>query len=506
MPLSSNSKLMKKVRAGEFPFLHGVYPGMYTKRHWTMRQYSGFATAEESNERYHYLLEHGVTGLSVAFDLPTQLGLDSDDARSKGEVGKAGVSISSLADMEALFNGIPLEKVSTSMTINATAAIILAAYLVVAEKQGVEWSDLSGTVQNDLLKEFAARGNYIYPAESSLRITTDIIEFCAKEVPKWNPISISGYHMREAGCTAAQEIGFTLANGITYVQAAVDRGLSVNDFGPRLSFFFNSHNNFLEEIAKFRAARRLWARIMRDKFGANDLACRLRFHTQTGGSTLTAQQIDNNVVRVAYQAMSAVLGGTQSLHTNAKDEALALPTEESVRTALRTQQVLANETGVTEWIDPLAGSYVIEELTDKLEVEAKEYIKKIGDMGGAVESISSGFVQGEIQNAAYDYQKAIEQHKQIVVGVNQFETEESISPEIFRVNDQLEKNQSEKLSKLRKTRNNNLTTKMLSELKIAAKGTENLMPHIIKCVREYATLGEISGTLRDVFGEYQENF
>lgn len=490
--------------AGIFPFLHGIYPEMYRERCWTMRQYAGFGTAAESNRRYRYLLDHGGTGLSVAFDLPTQLGLDADDPRALGEVGKSGVAISSLADMEVLLDQIPLDTVSTSMTINATAPILLACYLVVAEQQGVAPAQLAGTVQNDLLKEFAARGNYIYPPEPSLRLTTDVIAYCAQHLPKWNPISISGYHMREAGCTAAQEIGFTLANGLTYVQAALARGLAINDFGPRLSFFFNAHNHFLEEIAKFRAARRLWATLLRERFQANDAACRLRFHTQTGGSTLTAQQIDNNIVRVAYQALAAVLGGTQSLHTNSKDEALALPTESAARTALRTQQILAHESGVAQWIDPLAGSNVVEQLTDQLETEASAYIERIDALGGSVAAIQSGYLQREIQNAAYAYQRAIEAKQQIIVGVNQFQSTEAIQPELLKIDPALEATQRQRVAELRRTRDNGAVTQARAALAQAARGSTNLMPAILACVRCYTTLGEISATLREVFGEYQE--
>ncbi len=496
---------MTKPSAGIFPFTQGVYPEMYRQQLWTMRQYAGFGTAQESNQRYQYLLAQGVTGLSVAFDLPTQLGLDADDPRAQGEVGKAGVAISSLADMALLFEKIPLEKISTSMTINATAAVLLACYLVVAERQGVTPAQLSGTVQNDLLKEFAARGNFIYPAVASLRITTDIIAYCAHALPRWNPISISGYHMREAGCTAVQEVAFTIANGLAYVAAAVARGLSVDAFGPRLSFFFNAHNNFLEEVAKFRAARRLWALLLRERFGANDAACRLRFHTQTGGSTLTAQQVDNNIVRVAYQALAAVLGGTQSLHTNSKDEALALPTEAAARTALRTQQILAHETGVREFIDPFAGSHVVEALTDRIEQEARAYIARIDAMGGSVAAIESGFIQREIHQAAYATQQAIESHQQIVVGVNDFADAGDVAPPILRVDPNLERQQCERVQAVRSTRNAAAAATALQQLTATARGSDNLMPAMIACVRAYVTLGEISAALRDVFGEYREH-
>lgn len=491
-------------QAGVFPFLHGVYPEMYKTRHWTMRQYAGFGTAEESNQRYRYLLQQGVTGLSVAFDLPTQLGLDSDDPRAQGEVGKSGVAIASLADMETLFSSIPLADVSTSMTINATAATLLAMYIVVAEKQGTTPEKLAGTVQNDLLKEFAARGNFIYPAEPSLRLATDVIAYCAEHAPKWNPISISGYHMREAGCTAAQEIAFTIANGLTYVESALRAGLSIDQFGPRLSFFFNAHNNFLEEVAKFRAARTLWAKLLKERWNANDKACRLRFHTQTGGSTLTAQQVDNNIVRVAYQAMAAAFGGTQSLHTNGKDEALALPTEDAARTALRTQQVLAHETGITEWVDPLAGSYVIEELTDELSQEALRYITQIEELGGSVAAIESGFIQREIQQAAYHTQQSIENKTNQVVGVNCFTDDKVTQPEILKVDPALERKQCADLATVREQRDRIQVDTCTKELIAAAQNNAPLMPPILSCVRSYMTLGEIHGALRDVFGEYQE--
>ncbi|PIR20377.1 MAG: methylmalonyl-CoA mutase [Deltaproteobacteria bacterium CG11_big_fil_rev_8_21_14_0_20_47_16] len=477
---------------------------MYRDRLWTMRQYAGFGTAEESNKRYRYLIDHGSTGLSVAFDLPTQMGIDADSPLAAGEVGKSGVAISTLADMETLFDGIPLDKVSTSMTINATAAILLAMYIVVAEKQGVTPDKISGTVQNDLLKEFAARGTYIYPPTPSLRLATDIIEYCEKHVPKWNTISISGYHMREAGCTAVQEVAFTLANGLTYVQSAIDRGMDVNAFGPRLSFFFNSHNNFLEEIAKFRAARRLWARLMRERFKANDKACMLRFHTQTGGSTLTAQQIKNNLVRVAFQALAAVLGGTQSLHTNGMDEALALPTEDAARLALRTQQIIGFESGVTNTVDPVGGSIEIEKMTDDIEAQARDYITKIDDMGGSVAAIEAGYIQNEIQTAAYQYQQAIESGEQSIVGVNKHisgGTEENV---ILKVDASLGDKQRQRLDDIRKKRDNTAVKKTLSALETAAKGSENLMPYIIDAVRSYASLGEIAGTMRNVFGEYHE--
>ena len=490
---------------GEYPFTRGVQPTMYRGRFWTMRQYAGFATAEETNKRYKYLLEQGQTGLSVAFDLPTQIGYDSNHPLAEGEVGKSGVAIDSLRDMEILFDGIPLDKVSTSMTINSTAAILLAMYLAVAEKQGVKSSVLQGTIQNDVLKEYAARGTYIYPPSHSMRITTDIFAFCKDHVPRWNTISISGYHMREAGCTAVQEVAFTLANGIAYVEAAMRAGLDVDSFASRLSFFFNGHNNFLEEIAKFRAARRLWAKIMKDRFKAKkDESCMLRFHTQTAGSTLTYQQPDNNVVRVAFQALAAVLGGTQSLHTNSRDEAFALPTEESVRIALRTQQLIAYESGVADTIDPLAGSYAVEALTDGIERKALEYIRKIDERGGAIKAIESGFIQQEISDSAYQYQKQVESKKQILVGVNQFQVEEEPLRDILRIPPEVETVQKEKLSQIKKERDSAKASKALSALKQAAQESDNLLPPILDAVRVYATVGEISDTLREIFGEYRE--
>lgn len=490
---------------GAFPYTRGVQPNMYRGKLWTMRMYAGYGTAEESNRRYKDLIKHGGTGLSVAFDLPTQMGLDSDDPRAQGEVGKAGVAIDSLKDMEVLFDGIDLAKVSTSMTINATAAILLALYIAVAEKKGINLAQLRGTIQNDLLKEYAARGTYIYPVPASMRIITDIFAFCKDHVPRWNMISISGYHIREAGSTAVQEVAFTLANGLAYVKAAQDAGLKVDEFAPRLSFFFNAHSHFFEEVAKFRAARRLWARLMRERFGANDRSCQLRFHTQTAGCTLTAQQIDNNVVRVAYQAMSAVLGGTQSLHTNSRDEALALPTEESARLALRTQQVLACETGVADTVDPLAGSYFVEALTDEIETRALAYIKKIDEMGGAVRAIENGYMQREIQNAAYQYQKEVEEKKRIIVGVNDFISSEKINKtEILKVDENLAEKQIQRLKVLRDNRDNMAVQYALEELKNAAEGKDNLMPKILKAVKCHTTLGEISNTLREVFGEYRE--
>jgi methylmalonyl-CoA mutase N-terminal domain/subunit len=489
---------------GVYPFTRGVQPTMYRGRLWTMRQYAGFGTAEESNRRYRYLLEHGQTGLSVAFDLPTQMGRDSDHPRAQGEVGRVGVAIDSLADMETLFEGIPLGKVTTSMTINATASILLALYLAVADKQGVGWDKVGGTVQNDLLKEYIARGTYIYPPAGSMRIITDIFAFCTKAVPNWNTISISGYHIREAGSTAAQEIAFTLADGIAYVEAALQAGLNVDEFGARLSFFFNVHNNFLEEIAKFRAARRLWAKIMKERFGAKDpRSMMLRTHAQTAGSSLTAQQPDNNVVRTTIQALAAVLGGTQSLHTNSKDEALALPTEDSVRLALRTQQVIASESGVADAIDPLAGSYFIESLTDELERKAVAYIAAIDKLGGAVKAIEQGYQQREIHNAAYRYQQEIERKQRIIVGVNQFALADEPVPDLLKIDPRLEEQQKRKLAAVRAQRNQRAVEHALQHVEEAARGDGNLMPTIIDAVRVYATLGEIADAMRRVFGEYQ---
>ncbi len=489
---------------GEYPYTRGVQPTMYRGRFWTMRQYAGFATAQESNQRYRYLLDQGQTGLSVAFDLPTQIGYDSDHELSRGEVGKVGVSITSLADMELLLDQIPLDKVSTSMTINAPAGILLAMYIAVAEKQGVSADKLRGTIQNDILKEYSSRGTYIYPPKPSMRIITDIFAYCAAEVPQWNTISISGYHIREAGSTAVQEVAFTLSNGLAYVQAAVDAGLKVDDFGPRLSFFFNAHSDFLEEVAKYRAARRLWARLLKERFGAsNPKSLMVRFHTQTAGCSLTAQQPKNNIVRVAFQAMSAVLGGTQSLHTNSMDEALCLPTQEAVTIALRSQQIIAYESGVTETIDPLAGSYYIEALTDEIENKAYEYIQKIDDMGGAPAAIEKGYVQREIQEAAYAYQRAVEENERIVVGVNKFASGSEPLGEILRVDPKVREERIGELVQLRSQRDNDAVQKNLAALKAAAQGDENLMPRFLECVREYATLGEICDTLRGVFGEYQ---
>jgi methylmalonyl-CoA mutase N-terminal domain/subunit len=488
---------------GEYPFTRGVQPSMYRGRFWTMRQYAGYATAEESNQRYRYLLEQGQTGLSVAFDLPTQIGYDADDPIAIGEVGKVGVSISSLEDMATLFQEIPLGKVSTSMTINAPASILLAMYIAVAKRQGVDIHNLRGTIQNDILKEYIARGTYIFPPAPSMRLITDVFRFCQAEIPHWNTISISGYHIREAGSTAVQEVAFTLANGIAYVQAALDAGLDVDGFAGQLSFFFNAHNNFLEEVAKFRAARRMWAKIMRERFKAQKPSSwMLRFHTQTAGSTLTAQQPENNVVRVGLQALAAVLGGTQSLHTNSMDEALWLPTEKAVRVALRTQQIIAYESGAADSIDPLAGSYLIESLTDEIEKQAAEYIAKIDEMGGALQSIERGYMQNEIQNAAYAAQQAIEKKEQIIVGLNQFEVKEELTLERLKVDPSIELGQRAKLKTLREARDRKRVDELLGKLKSAAQGTENLMPLFIECVENDITLGEVCNTLRGVWGEY----
>lgn len=489
---------------GEYPYARGVQPTMYRGRFWTMRQYAGFATAEESNRRYKYLLEQGQTGLSVAFDLPTQIGYDSDHELSAGEVGKVGVAIDSLADMETLFDGIPLDKVSTSMTINAPASMLLAMYIAMAEKQGVSAEKLNGTIQNDILKEYAARGTYIFPPKPSMRLITNIFEYCSTAVPKWNTISISGYHIREAGATAVQEVAFTLADGIAYVKAAVDAGLDVDDFGPRLSFFFNAHNDLLEEVAKFRAARRLWARIMRDRFGAKDpKSMQLRFHTQTAGCTLTAQQPDNNIVRVTLQALAAVLGGTQSLHTNSRDEALALPSQDSVRIALRTQQIIAYESGVADTIDPLAGSYYIEALTDEIERAAADYIRRIDEIGGAPAAIERGFIQAEIEESAYCYQMEIESGDRTIVGLNDFQIEEARPSGLLKVDPAVGDLQCRKLAQLRAERDNAAVEASLAALMQAAQGSDNLMPFILGAVRAYATLGEMCGVLRGVFGEYK---
>ncbi|WP_298270241.1 methylmalonyl-CoA mutase family protein [Geobacter sp.] len=490
---------------GQYPFTRGVQPTMYRGRFWTMRQYAGFGTARESNERYKYLLQAGQTGLSVAFDLPTQMGYDSDAAMAAGEVGKVGVAIDSLADMEILFDGIPLDQVSTSMTINSTAAILLAMYIAVAEKQGVSPDRISGTIQNDILKEYMARGTYIYPPRESMRIITDIFAYCKDHVPKWNTISISGYHIREAGSSAVQEVAFTLADGIAYVEAALKAGLEVDEFAPRLAFFFNAHNNLLEEVAKFRAARRMWARIMKERFGARDpRSMMLRFHTQTAGCTLTAQQPDNNIMRVTIQALAAVLGGTQSLHTNSRDEALALPTEDSVRIALRTQQVIACESGAADSIDPLAGSFLVESLTDQIEKAATEYIEKIDRLGGAVEAISRGFQQKEIQDSAYAYQRAIETEEMIIVGVNRFTIQNEPQPELLKIKEEVEIAQKKALAAMKAKRDEAKVREALATLEKAAKGTDNLMPPILGAVKAYATLGEIANVLRDVFGVHRE--
>jgi len=489
-------------RPGEFPFTRGIQPDMYRGRLWTMRQYAGFSTAEESNKRYHYLLQQGTMGLSVAFDLPTQIGYDSDHEMSEGEVGKVGVAIDSLKDMEILFDGIRLEQITTSMTINATASILLAMYIALAKKQGADIRQISGTIQNDILKEYAARGTYIYPPKPSMRIITDIFEYCSKEVPKWNTISISGYHIREAGSTAVQELAFTLANGKAYLNAALEKGLDINVFAKRLSFFFNCHNNFFEEIAKFRAARRMWARITKELGATDAKAQKLRFHTQTGGSTLTAQQPLNNVIRVSNQAMAAVLGGTQSLHTNGYDEALSLPTEAAAKIALRTQQVIAFESGVTDTVDPLAGSYFIENLTDEIEAAALAYIDKIDAMGGSVNAIENGYMQNEISEAAYQYQIEVENGSRIIVGVNKFAQEQEGITDTLQIDESIRTIQTEKLHKLKLERDAEKVQKALSDLQEAAKSTDNLMPFIVTAVEAYATLGEIADVLRNVFGEY----
>lgn len=492
---------------GEFPYTRGVQSTMYRSRFWTMRQYAGFASAEESNNRYKYLLQQGQTGLSIAFDLPTQIGYDSDHVLSEGEVGKVGVAIDSLEDMEVLLKDIPLDQVSISMTINSPASVLLAMYIAVAKKNNIPLEKLSGTIQNDILKEYIARGTYIFPITESMRLITDIFKYCADEVPKWNTISISGYHIREAGATAVQEIAFTLANGIAYVDAAIKAGLDVDDFGPRLSFFFNAHNDLFEEVAKFRAARRMWAKIMKDRFHAkNPKSMMLRFHTQTAGCTLTAQQPDNNVVRVAIQALSAVLGGTQSLHTNSRDEALALPSEKAAKIALRTQQILAYESGVTETVDPLAGSYYVESLTNEIEEKAMAYIRTIDELGGVQRAIEKNFMQKEIQDSAYTYQKEIETEDRIVVGVNKFQMKEDVASDLLYVDPQVEVNQKQKLAKLKETRDNVKATTKLEEMRIAARTEDNLMPYIISAVEAYATIGEICGVLREEFGEYKQAF
>ncbi|PSP55821.1 methylmalonyl-CoA mutase [Halobacteriales archaeon QS_1_67_19] len=489
---------------GEEPYTRGPYSTMHRGRLWTMRQYAGFGTPEETNERFHYLLDEGQTGLSMAFDLPTQMGYDSDAEMGAGEVGKSGVAIDSLHDMETVFDGIPLDEVSTSMTINAPASVLLAMYIAVGDKQGVDREELRGTIQNDLLKEYVARNTYIYPPEPSMRIITDIFEFCAAETPKFNTISISGYHIREAGATAAQELAFTLGNGIEYVEAAMDAGLDVDEFAPQLSFFFNAHNNILEEVAKFRAARRMWAKIMDERFGAeNPKSKQLKFHTQTAGSTLTAQQVDNNIVRVAYQALAAVLGGTQSLHTNGKDEALALPTEESVRTALRTQQILAHESGAADTIDPLAGSYFVESLTDEVEDEAFEILETVDEKGGMLRAIEDQWVQRQIQDVAYERQREVEEKERIIVGVNEFEVEEDPEVDIQEVTEEEEQKQIDRLNEVKADRDTEEVEAKLEALREAAEGEDNLMPYIIDAVKAYATVGEICGVFREVYGEHQ---
>ncbi len=491
---------------GEYPYTRGIQPTMYRGRFWTMRQYAGFGTAKESNERYRYLLGQGQSGLSVAFDLPTQIGYDSDDQMALGEVGKVGVAIDTLADMEILFDQIPLDKVSTSMTINAPAAVLLAMYIAVAEKQGVTKDKISGTIQNDILKEYIARGTYIYPPKPSMRLITNIFEYCSKEVPKWNTISISGYHIREAGSTAAQEVGFTIADGIEYANAAIKAGLSVDDFAGQLSFFFNAHNDLLEEVAKYRAARRLWAKIMKERFGAKkEKSMMLRFHTQTAGSTLTAQQVDNNIIRVTIQTLAAVLGGTQSLHTNSRDEALALPTEDSVKIALRTQQIVAYESGITNTIDPLAGSYYVEALTDQIEKEAEEYISRIDALGGMIPAIEQGYVQTEIQRSAYKFNQELEANERIVVSLNKFTEKEAPKGKLLRIDEKVQQEQIAFLNKVKNERDNDAVKEKLETLKTAAKGDDNLMPLILDAVRAYASVGEISNVLREVFGEYKEH-
>lgn len=488
---------------GQYPFTRGIYPTMYRGRHWTMRQYAGYASAEETNARYKFLLEQGQTGLSVAFDLPTQIGYDADDPIAAGEVGKVGVSISSLVDMEVLFDGIPLDKVSTSMTINAPAAVLLAMYIAVAKEQGVPLEKLRGTIQNDILKEYIARGTYIFPPKPSMRLITDTFAYCKDCLPRWNTISISGYHIREAGATAVQEVAFTFANAIAYVEAALQAGLNIDDFAPRIAFFFVAQNNLLEEVSKFRAARRLWARLMSERFGAqNPKSMMLRFHTQTAGVALTAQQPMNNVVRVAIQALAAVLGGTQSLHTNSMDEALALPTEEAVQVALRTQQIIAHESGVADTIDPLAGSYYVEKLTDEIETRARDYLERIDALGGALTAIEQGYIQREIQESAYRFQRAVEAEERIIVGVNRFQVAEDHKPNILRVDESVGAAQVEQLRKLRAERDNQAVEGCLADLHQAAQGDANLMPFIVDAVEAYATIGEICDVLRRVFGEY----
>lgn len=506
-PEDADEKYLEETNfPGNFPYTRGVQPTMYRGRFWTMRQYAGFGTAEESNNRYKYLLKNGQTGLSVAFDLPTQIGFDSDHPMSDGEVGKVGVAIDSLRDMEILFDGIPLGEVSTSMTINSTAAVLLSMYIAVAEKQGFSADKLTGTIQNDILKEYIARGTYRFPPKPSMRIINDIFEYCSGNVPKWNTISISGYHIREAGSNAVQEVAFTLADGIAYVDAAIKSGLDVDVFAPRLSFFFNAHNNLLEEVAKFRAARKLWAEIMKERFGAKkEKSMMLRFHTQTAGCTLTAQQPDNNIVRVAIQTLAATLGGTQSLHTNSRDEALALPNEDSVMIALRTQQIVAHESGIADTADPLAGSYFVEALTDKIYENAKKYITRIDDLGGMVEAIEKGFVQQEIQDSAYSYQLEVEKSEQVVVGVNKFQIKEDPPSNLLKVDPSIQVSQIAKINDVKASRDNDLVKVKLEEIRRAAQTAENLMPKILEAVKAYATLGEITGTMQDVFGEHKES-
>ena len=500
-PLYTSAPSMNE-KPGEFPFTRGIQKDMYRGRLWTMRQYAGFSTAEESNKRYHYLLQQGTTGLSVAFDLPTQIGYDSDHEMAEGEVGKVGVAIDSLADMELLFAGIELEKITTSMTINATASILLAMYIALAKKQGADLQQISGTIQNDILKEYAARGTYIYPPKASMRIITDIFEYCSTEVPKWNTISISGYHIREAGSTAVQELAFTLANGKAYLNAALEKGLDINVFAKRLSFFFNCHNNFFEEIAKFRAARRMWAKLTKSMGATDEKAQMLRFHTQTGGSTLTAQQPMNNIIRVTNQAMAAVLGGTQSLHTNGFDEALSLPTEAAAKIALRTQQVIAFESGAADTVDPLAGSFFVENLTDEMVAAAQLYVDKIDAMGGAVTAVENGYMQNEIATASYEYQLDVENGGRVIVGVNSFTQNEEVITDTIQIDETVRTIQTDKLNRLKLTRNSLEVSSALFNLKKAAESTDNLMPFIVTAVNAYATLGEISDVLRSVFGEY----
>lgn len=500
------TKAESRTDPGKYPFTRGVHDSMYRSRFWTMRQYAGFATAEESNERYKFLINSGTTGLSVAFDLPTQIGYDSDDPMSEGEVGKAGVAIDSLEDMETLFDGITLEKITTSMTINSTASVLLMMYVAIAKKQNADLKKLSGTIQNDLLKEYIARGTYIYPPKESMRLITDIFKWCSENLPSWNTISISGYHIREAGSSAVQEVAFTLSDGIEYVKAAIESGLDVDDFAKRLSFFFNSHNNFIEEVAKFRAARKIWANIMKERFNAKDeSSMKLRFHAQTGGSTLSDKQIDNNIVRVTIQALAAVIGGCQSLHTNGKDEALALPTEQSVQTALRTQQIIAYESGVADSVDILGGSYLVEYMTDQIEEKALDYIRKIDELGGASKAIEYGFQKNEIERNSYNFQKDLEEKKVIEVGVNEFITENVEEHTLFRIDNEVRKRQIQKLNRLKERRNNDKVRDCLKTIKEKASTKENMLPYILEAVESYATVGEISNVLREVWGEYQSS-